>query len=31
MSQLLTWALLLLCITLLVKHFVDIKKTGNGQ
>ncbi len=31
MSQLLTWALLILCISLLVNHFMDIKKHGDGQ
>jgi hypothetical protein len=31
MSQLLTWALLVLCIALVAMHFNDIKKHGNGQ
>ncbi len=31
LSQILTWALLAICIGLLVRHFTDIKDQGNGE
>ncbi|MET3114364.1 hypothetical protein AAKU52_002098 [Pedobacter sp. CG_S7] len=31
MSQILTWAMLILCIGLLVNHFMDIKNHDDGQ
>jgi|GEM_PF-6953552 hypothetical protein len=31
LSQLLTWALLVICIALLAAHFTNIKDQGNGE
>ncbi len=31
LSQILTWALLVICIALLAGHFINIKDQGNGE